>query len=154
MTWGEILKVREAVDKAGAKYQSGLSLRWNPFVRNLRSMLDSEMFGKLFYIEVDYFHKLADFWNGFTWGGQNKSGGPSASLVAGLHAVDLLRYLCGEAAEVSSYQTWGHREDFGDTFPGQTGWQRFETVMPDSGAVSHHPYCSSSCSGIPNSCRA
>lgn len=190
MTWGEILKVQQAVKKAGAKYQSGLSLRWNPFVKNLRNMLASEMFGKLFYIEVDYFHKLADFWNGFTWGGQNKSGGPSASLVAGLHAVDLLRYLCGEVEEVSAYQTWGHREDFGyaptyvssvkfqngavgktscsfeiespyfmnfilygskgsvinekfyfgETFPGQIGWQQFETVMPDSGSVSHHPF--------------
>ena len=25
-------------------------------------------------------------------------------------------------------------------FPGQTGWQKFETVMPDSGSVSHHPF--------------
>ncbi|MBC8452379.1 MAG: gfo/Idh/MocA family oxidoreductase, partial [Spirochaetes bacterium] len=27
-----------------------------------------------------------------------------------------------------------------DLFPGQTGWQNFATVMPDSGAVSHHPF--------------
>jgi hypothetical protein len=27
-----------------------------------------------------------------------------------------------------------------EMFPGQAGWQSFETVMPDSGAVSHHPF--------------
>jgi predicted dehydrogenase len=27
-----------------------------------------------------------------------------------------------------------------DLFPGQIGWQKMETEMPDSGAVSHHPF--------------
>ncbi len=190
MTWQEMCKVREEVKKAGVKFQCGLALRWNPFIVNLKKMIEDGMFGKLFYVEADYFHRLGPQWNGFTWGGQNKSGGPSASLVAGIHAVDLMRYLCGEVAEVSAYKTFGHRTDFGypptyvssvqfkngaigktscsfeiespyfmnfilygskgsvvnnrfyfkETFPGQTGWQQFETIMPDSPSVSHHPF--------------
>ena len=190
MTWDEVREVQKAVKQAGVKFQCGLALRWNPFVLNLKQLIDTGMFGKLFYIEVDYFHKLSDAWNGFTWGGQKRSGGPSASLVAGIHAVDLMRYLCGEVKEVAAYRAWGHREDFEypptyvssvefqngaigktscsfeiespylmnfvlhgskgsvvnnrfyfkESFPGQTGWQEFETIMPDSGAVSHHPF--------------
>jgi predicted dehydrogenase len=190
MTFDEVREVQKAVNEAGVKFQCGLALRWNPFVLNLKQLIDSGMFGKLFYVEVDYFHKLSDVWNGFTWGGQKRSGGPSASLVAGIHAVDLMRYLCGEVEEVAAYRAWGHRDDFEypptyvssvkfqngavgktscsfeiespylmnfilygskgsvvnnrfyfkETFPGQTGWQEFETIMPDSGAVSHHPF--------------
>ena len=190
MNWQEICDVRDAVNKAKVQFQCGLSLRWSPFVKNLKSLLDKGQFGKLFYMEADYFHSLGSWWNGFSWGGQKRSGGPSASLVAGIHAVDLMRYLCGEVAEVHAYGTHGNREYFeyeptymaalqfengavgktscsfevespylmnfllhgsrgsvanekfyfGDLFPGQQGWQTFNTVMPDSGAVSHHPF--------------
>jgi len=190
MSWPEICGVREEISRAGVKFQCGLALRWNPFVSNLKNLIKKGIFGKLFYIEVDYFHGLGPWWNGFTWGGQKKSGGPSASLVAGIHAVDMLRFLCGEVAVVHAYKTRGHREDFEywpsyiatvqfkdgsigktscsfeiespyfmnfilhgsggsvvndrfyfkDTFPGQVGWQNFNTIMPDSPSVSHHPF--------------
>ncbi len=190
MNPAEVRKVYEAVSKAGVVFQCGMVLRWSPYILTIKHMIDSGMLGKVFYLEVDYFHKLASFWNGFTWGGQNREGGPSASLVAGIHAVDLMRYLCGEVEHVFANGVWGHRDDFGypptylsavafkngavgktscsfeiespylvntlihgskgsvandkfflkETFPGQTGWQTFETIMPDSGAVSHHPF--------------
>jgi len=186
----ESKEVYEAVKKAGVHFQCGMVLRWNPMIMNLKNMIESRVFGNLFYIEMDYFHKLSSAWNGFSWGGQKRSGGPSASLVAGIHAVDLMRYLNGEVQRVHAEHVWGHRKDFEypptyvatmkfangavgktscsfeiespylvnillhgskgsvagenfyfqDVFPGQTGWQRFETIMPDSGAVSHHPF--------------
>ncbi|NOY09229.1 MAG: Gfo/Idh/MocA family oxidoreductase [Spirochaetes bacterium] len=190
MTWDEVTMVHDEVKKAGIKFECGFALRWNLYIENIKRMLDTDIFGKLFYIEVDYFHRLGPHWNGFTWGGQKKSGGPSAALVAGIHAVDLIRYLYGEVDEVFAGKTRGHRTDFeywptyisilkfkngaiGKTscsfeiespylmnfilhgskgsvvndkfyfkelFPGQTGWQNFETIMPDSGSVSHHPF--------------
>ncbi|TFG62951.1 MAG: Gfo/Idh/MocA family oxidoreductase [Spirochaetales bacterium] len=190
MTFAEMVNVRDAVKKAGVKFQNGLALRWNPFIANMKRLCEKEAFGRIFYAEADYFHGLGPWWNGFTWGGQKKSGGPSASLVAGIHAVDLLRYICGEAEEVYANMVFGHRKDFEyaptymatvkfkngaigktscsfeiespylmnflfhgskgsvsnkrfyskDLFPGQTGWQEFETVMPDSPSVSHHPF--------------
>lgn len=190
MDSAEVGRVYRAVKAAGVKFQCGMVLRWNPFVINLKHMIETGVFGRLFYIEIDYFHKLSPVWNGFSWGGQKRSGGPSASLVAGIHAVDLVRYLCGEVESVHAECVRGHREDFEypptylsavkfangavgktscsfeiespylvnvllhgskgsvvqnrfyfkESFPGQTGWQTFETVMPDSGAVSHHPF--------------
>ncbi len=190
MNLGEMQRVRAAIQQAGVKSQCGMVLRWNPFIENLKRLIERRALGEIFYIEVDYFHELGPWWNGFTWGGHQKSGGPSASLVGGIHAVDLTRWLCGEVAEVFAYQTWGHRKDFEypptylatlkfqngaigktscsfeieapyvvnvivygskgsivnekfyvkDLFPGQTDWQHFTTIMPDSGAVSHHPF--------------
>lgn len=190
MNWQEIGEVRKVIGDADVKFQCGLVLRFNPFVENLRRLIETGALGEIFHLEVDYFHSLRDAWGGFRWGVHQRSGGPSASLVAGIHAVDLLRYLCGEVGEVSAYSTTAHRHDFeyapsylaalrfengaigksscsfetrspyllnlllhgtrgsvfnekffmNDLFPGQTTWQRFETVMPDSPAVSHHPF--------------
>ncbi len=190
MNFKELCTLRDKVYESSVVFQSGLVLRWNPYIQNLKSLVEKAQLGSLFYMEADYCHELGPWWNGFSWGGQNKSGGPSASLVAGIHAVDLIRHICGEVEEVHAYGTWGHRDDFGypptyaavlkfangavgktscsfaiespydmnfilhgskgsvrnekffikDLFPGQTGWQNFETVMPDSGAVSHHPF--------------
>ena len=190
MNLAEMQQVRDAIRLAGVKSQCGMVLRWNPFIENVKRLIEKRAIGDIFYLEVDYFHELGPWLNGFSWGIHQKSGGPSASLVGGIHAVDLTRWLCGEVAEVFAYQTWGHRQDFEypptymatlkfengavgktscsfeieapyvvnvivygskgsiinekfylkDLFPGQTGWQRFETIMPDSGAVSHHPF--------------
>lgn len=190
MTLSEMRQVRDAITQAGVKSQCGMVLRWNPFIQNVKHLLEQRALGDIFYLEADYFHELGPWWNGFSWGGQKKSGGPSAALVAGIHAVDLTRWLCGDVTEVFAYPTWGHRKDFEypptyvatlkfqngavgktscsfevespyvvnvvvygskgsvinekfyikDLFPGQTGWQTFTTIMPDSGAVSHHPF--------------
>jgi predicted dehydrogenase len=191
MTYKEVQEVSEAVKTAGVKFQTGFVLRWYPYSLNVRQMIDDGLLGEIFYLEVDYFHELGPWWNGFTWGVNEIRGGPSAPLVGGIHAVDGLRWFAGdEAVKVFAHQTWGHRRDFeyapsyianvkfkngaiGKTscsyeiespymmnfilhgtkgsivndrfylkksFPGQTGWQRFETIMPDSGAVSHHPF--------------
>ena len=45
-------------------------------------------------------------------GRRHQRGGPSASLMAGCHAVDLLRYFGGEVEEVFAYGTFGHRTDY------------------------------------------
>jgi predicted dehydrogenase len=190
MNFAELSSLKDTVHSNSVIFQSGLVLRWNPYIKNLKNLVERDSLGKIFYMEADYCHELGPWWNGFSWGGQKKSGGPSASLVAGIHAVDLVRYICGEVKEVQAYGTWGHRDDFGyaptyvaimkfengavgktscsfeiespydmnfilhgskgsvrndnffikDLFPGQTGWQKFETVMPDNGAVSHHPF--------------
>jgi predicted dehydrogenase len=190
MNWREITRVGKMIEKAGVKFQCGLVLRFNPFIENLRRLIAAGALGDIFHLEVDYFHSLRDAWGGFKWGVHKRRGGPSASLVAGIHAVDLLRYLGGEVSEVAAYSTTAHRKDFEyapsylaalrfengalgksscsfetrspyllnlllhgtrgsvfnerfflkDLFPGQTTWQRFETVMPDSPAVSHHPF--------------
>lgn len=153
-------------------------------------MLKAGAYGEPYYIETDYYHEIGPWWSGYNWGSNTKKGGPSATLVAGCHAVDLLSWWGGEVEEVFAYGTFGHRKDYeyeptyaavvkfrngkiGKTgnsfenecpyfinviihgsggsvlnekfytkklFPYQSNWQIFNTIMPESGDVKHHPF--------------
>jgi len=190
MNLGELKAVRDAVVKAGVKSQAGFVLRWNPHIQSIHNMIDKGGLGDLYYTEVDYFHEIGPWWSGWNWGASTREGGPSASLLAGCHAVDLLRHFGGEVEEVFAYGAFGHRRDYeyeptyaavvkfrngkigktgcsfenecpyvlnivlhGDKgsvlnekfytkewFPGQKGWQSFNTTFADSGDVAHHPF--------------
>jgi UDP-N-acetyl-2-amino-2-deoxyglucuronate dehydrogenase len=179
----------EAVAKTGVKSVVSFVLRWNPLLENLRSLLAAGAVGKLFYIEVDYWHGLGTEWSGWHWGHRARTAG-SAMLLAGCHAVDTIRWLSrDEIAEVAAvannikgryeydanvvatlklsngaigktstlldaeipYQfnidllgtegalrdnrLWSKR-----LLPGQVGWTTMQTILPDSGAVAHHPF--------------
>ena len=191
MNLQELKAIKQAITEAGVKSQVGFVSRFNPHVQSIRNMIDKGALGDLFYIEVDYYHEIGPWWSGWSWGANTRQGGPSATLVAGCHAVDLLSYLAGQAvAEVFAYGTFGRRRDYeyeptyaalvkfkngklGKTgcsfenecpyvmniqmhgskgsilnekfytkewYPGQEGWQEFNTIYLDSGDVSHHPF--------------
>jgi predicted dehydrogenase len=190
MNLRDLRAVRDAVVKAKVKSQVGFVLRWNPHIQTIRGMIDKGGLGDLYYTEVDYFHEIGPWWSGWRWGAATRQGGPSATLMAGCHAVDLLRYFGGEVEEVFAYGTFGHRRDYEyeptyaavvkfrsgkigktgcsfenecpyilnlllhgtrgsvlnekffakDWFPGQKGWQQFNTTFADSGDVAHHPF--------------
>jgi predicted dehydrogenase len=190
MNLRELEAIRDAIGKAKVKSQVGFVLRWNPHIQSVRGMIDKGGLGDLYYTEVDYYHEIGPWWSGWTWGAATRKGGPSASLVAGCHAVDLLRYFGGDVEEVFAYGAFGHRKDYeyeptyaavvrfrsgkigktgcsfenecpyvlnillhGDKgsvlnekfytkewFPGQKGWQPFNTTFADSGDVAHHPF--------------
>jgi predicted dehydrogenase len=113
MNFEELTAVKEAVVEANVKSQVGFVSRWNPHVQSIRSMIDKGALGEIFYVEVDYYHEIGPWWSGWKWGASTRAGGPSATLVAGCHAVDLMRYLAGsDVAEVFAYGTFGHRQDY------------------------------------------
>ena len=95
--------LRDAVAKAGVKSVVSFVLRWNPLIENLKSLLAARAIGQLFYVEVDYWHGLADWWSGFGWAKTLAAGG-STMLTGGCHAVDCIRWLAGEEiVEVSAF---------------------------------------------------
>ncbi|TKJ36785.1 MAG: oxidoreductase [Planctomycetes bacterium B3_Pla] len=190
MNLEELKAIKDAIVKAGVKSQVGFVSRWNPHVRSIRSMVDKGGLGEIYYVEVDYYHEIGPWWSGWSWGANTRKDGPSASLLAGCHAVDLLYYFGGDVDEVFAYGTFGHRKDYeyeptyaavvkfkngkiGKTgcsfenecpyvmnivlhgskgsvlnekfytkewYPGQEGWQNFNTIYLDSGDVAHHPF--------------
>ena len=182
-------RLRDTVARTGVKSVVSFVLRWNPLLDNLKTLLAANAIGKLFYVEVDYWHGLAEWWPGYSWG-KSRAGGGSAMLTGGCHAVDAIRWLSGEEiAEVTALannvkgkfeyeanvvallrfrggaigktstlfdadmpycfnidlagtegtlrdnRIWSRR-----LFPGQTGWTTMQTILPDSGAVNHHPF--------------
>jgi len=181
--------LRDAVDRAGVKSVVSFVLRWNPLFDNLKALLAAGAVGELFYVEVDYWHGLAEWWTGFEWGRTLASGG-STMLTGGCHAVDAIRWFAGEeVVEVAAFANnkkgkfeydanvvailkfesgaigktsalfdadmpYSFNIDLAGTegtlrdnrvwskklFPGQTGWSTMKTILPDSGAVDHHPF--------------
>jgi predicted dehydrogenase len=181
--------LRDAVQKAGVRSVVSFVLRWNPLFENLKSLLAAGAIGRLFYVEVDYWHGLDRWWTGFEWGRTKASGG-STMLLGGCHAVDAMRWFSGrEVVEVAAMANnvkgnfefdanvvailkfdggaigktsalfdaelpYAFNIDLAGTqgtlrdnrvwskrlLPGQTGWTTMQTILPDSGAVEHHPF--------------
>ena len=112
MNFKELVAIKKAIKKAGIKSQAGFASRWNPHIESLRGMIDKGGLGDLFFVEVDYYHEIGPWWSGYNWGANTRKGGPSATLAAGCHAVDLLRYFGGDVKEVFAYGCFGHRKDY------------------------------------------
>jgi len=95
--------LRDAVARAGVRSVVSFVLRWNPLLESLKSLLAQGAVGQMIYVEVDYWHRIGDWWSGWGWARTKASGG-STMLLGGCHAADALRWFAGdEAAEVSAY---------------------------------------------------
>jgi predicted dehydrogenase len=93
----------DAVAAGGVRSVVSFVLRWNPLFENLKSLLAGGAVGKLFYVEVDYWHGLGPHWTGHEWA-RSRSGGGSTMLLGGCHAVDAIRWFSGrKVVEVTAY---------------------------------------------------
>ncbi len=101
LTRDEVRRQCDAVRRAGVKSLVGFVLHWNPLLKTVDHLIEQEVFGNIFMIEVDYFHRI---WLGSEhWLGTAKQGGTSM-LAAGCHAVDALRWFArSDILEVSAY---------------------------------------------------
>lgn len=100
-------RMREAVRQAGVKTVVGFVLRWHPYFRTIRSLIQSGALGQLFLAETGYYSQIGPWYTGFEWARTRAQGG-SNLLFAGCHAVDALRWFAGEVVEVSAFETRGH----------------------------------------------
>jgi len=103
LTADENRRLRDAVAAAGVKSVVSFVLRWNPLLEGLRSLLGRGAVGDLFYVEVDYWHGIADWYSGWQWAHTRETGG-STMLLGGCHAADAIRFLAGsEVVEVAAF---------------------------------------------------
>ena len=97
-------EMRDAVRRAGVKTVVSFVLRLNPLVETVKSLIEDDVFGRVFYVECDYQSYLGDWWSGWHWG-KKKEIGVSSWLVSGVHAIDMARFLAAkgrfEAADVT-----------------------------------------------------
>lgn len=110
-------RIREAITKHGVKSITSFILRWLPQFQTLRKMVDDGFLGSLIYAEADYWHPLRKIYPPYWWAVQREYNG-STFNGAGCHAVDILRYFCGDIEEVSAYSAspkLNHDFDFDPT---------------------------------------
>ena len=93
-------EVIDLSESTGLKVQVGLVLRFNPFFRGVKQMVESGELGQVFYAEADYicnylFHQDVREAIRTTY--------DIAFANAGTHVLDLLRWYLGEPVEVQAY---------------------------------------------------
>jgi len=187
---GSVREIRDAVGKAGVKSVTSFVLRWNPQLRTTHQMIADGLVGDVLYAEADYWHPLQKWYPSYYWMCKKELGG-SALLAAGCHAVDTLRWFCGDIKEVAAFSSeakfnpdytfppnivgsvrfgsgqvgkvstimdaetpyifntrvfgsestvLNNRIHSSKHFPGAKGYWSYDTILPDSGDVTHHPF--------------
>lgn len=103
-TLDELRRLQRAIREAGVKSLVGFELHWSPYFKNVRSMIDNNFLGPVFYAECDYFSGNWESWYaGYDWVRTREKGG-SALPAAGVHAVDAIRqFVDSDAVEVFAY---------------------------------------------------
>ena len=96
-------RVREAVQKAGVKYLIGYHRRLNPLYQHAKKLLEEGKLGRPFMIESDYIHHVPGDLDIWSWLGKEAVAGSLFHAGSG-HNVDLIRYFCGEIAEVACFK--------------------------------------------------
>jgi len=88
----ELKAMRDAVRKNKVKTLAGLVLRWNPLFETIKAMIADDALGDVYYLEADYQSYLGPWWSGFE-AIVSKRAGVSTMILAGIHALDAVRWL-------------------------------------------------------------
>jgi predicted dehydrogenase len=96
-------RIVAAVQRAGVKLDMGYHRRLNPIAQFARQLLADGSLGELVFVQSDYFHHVPGDWDIWAWAGKRDVAGTPIHGGTG-HNIDLLRYFCGEVAEVSCYR--------------------------------------------------
>jgi UDP-N-acetyl-2-amino-2-deoxyglucuronate dehydrogenase len=101
-------RIRDAVATAGVKTVTSFVLRWNPQFVTLHKLVADGLLGDLLYAEADYWNP-SDPASAMSWRETAERGG-GAFVEGGCHAVDAIRYLGGEIAEVAAFSSPAKRD--------------------------------------------
>ncbi len=108
----ELKRVVDSVNQSKVSSVVSFVLRWNPLYGIIRSLLDQNNCGELYYGEADYYHGIGPWYKQFEWNKTKEAGGNSL-LSAGCHAVDGLVWFMGsKVVEVHSYAVRGKAEEY------------------------------------------
>jgi predicted dehydrogenase len=112
----ELKAIQTAYEKARKKHDiktiCGFSILYYNQYLCIESMIEKGALGDIFLVETDYWHELGPWWHGWTWGCYTKKGGPSTSLLGGVHAVSALLKIGGDVDEIYALETCGHRKEY------------------------------------------
>lgn len=108
----DLTRLVDCVKEQQTKSVVSFVLRWNPLYDIIRSILNNNQCGDLYYGEVDYYHGIGPWYKQFEWN-VTKTAGGSSLLSAGCHAVDGLVWFMGsKVVEVHSYAVRGKAPEY------------------------------------------
>ena len=102
---GELVSIRDAVQRAGVRTIVSFELRYNPFLVFARWLRTAGWLGEIRFARTQYLSRVTDWYSGWPWA-RTRESGRSHLLAAGCHAVDALRWCSGlEPSSVSALHT-------------------------------------------------
>src|SRR5229473_7226981 len=100
----ELVRIRDAVRRAGVRTIVSFELRYNPFLMFARWLRSAGWLGDIRFARTQYLSRVTDWYSGWSWV-RTRASGRSHLLAAGCHAVDALRWCSGlEPTSVSALQ--------------------------------------------------
>jgi predicted dehydrogenase len=110
----ELRQLRDVINETGVKTITCFELRWNPYYKMVRNLLQTDAIGSVFYAEVDYFHGIGPWYGQYLWNVKKEIAG-SSLLTAGCHALDALVSLVDSSVtEVTAYSAFGKADVFAE----------------------------------------
>ena len=101
----ELVRIRDAVRRAGVRTIVSFVLRYNPLLEFARWLRCEGWLGDIRFARTQYLSRVTDWYSGWDWV-RTRESGRSHLLAAGCHAVDALRWCSGlEPVEVSAFHT-------------------------------------------------
>src|SRR5712691_4389185 len=101
----ELVRIRDAVRRAGVRTIVSFELRYNPYLRFARWLRTAGWLGDIRFARTQYLSRVTDWYSGWNWV-RTRASGRSHLLAAGCHAVDALRWCSGlEPTSVSALHT-------------------------------------------------
>ena len=99
----ELVRVRDAVRRAGVRTIVSFELRYNPLLKFAKWLRTEGWLGEIRFARTQYLSRVTDWYSGWEWV-RTRESGRSHLLAAGCHAVDALRWCSGrEPIEVSAF---------------------------------------------------
>ncbi len=106
LNYSELHTLYKTVKKSGVKTQISFVLRWNPYLRIAKKLIEDGSLGRPFMIETSYWHSTPRAAPGHWM--TTKSVAGSVFLMGGCHALDAARWLAGsDITEVFAFGTQG-----------------------------------------------
>ncbi len=101
----ELVRIRDAVRRAGVRSIVSFELRYNPLLMFARWLRSDGWLGEIRFARTQYLSRVTDGYSGWAWV-RTRASGRSHLLAAGCHAVDALRWCSGlEPTSVSAFHT-------------------------------------------------
>ena len=101
----ELVRIRDAVRRAGVRTIVSFELRYNPFLKFARWLQVEGWLGTIRFARTQYLSHVTDWYSGWDWV-RTRESGRSHLVAAGCHAVDALRWCSGlEPIAVSAFHT-------------------------------------------------
>ncbi len=96
-------RVIAACDAAGVALGAMFQNRFTPLPRRVKEALDVGRFGRLLLVTLSSkWFRSAEYYRGSSWRGTAAREGGAALINQSIHAIDLLRWICGPVSEVQA----------------------------------------------------